>query len=306
MDDKQFQAALTELKTLHDILLWGQAHFEQAGLVYGHGTDNAWDEALAIITACLDLPADCPREYLHLPVTLEQRQQILALFKRRIEERIPAAYLIHRAYFMGLPFYVDERVLIPRSPLAEFIEDGVDLWIASDLVHRICDMATGSGCIAIAMAYKFDHAMVDAVDISEEALEVAKRNIEDHQLRDRVTPIQSDLFQQLGEHRYDIIISNPPYVDANDLASLPPEYSYEPKLGLAAGVDGLAIVERILKQASHHLTSQGILVVEVGNSQQALIEKFPQVPFIWLEFARGGDGVFLLTADELQQHFGDL
>ncbi len=285
--------------TLEAFAQWVAQQLEQSDLYYGHGTDNAWDEALAIITAVCDLPPDCPREYASLELTKAQRDKIKDLLQQRIEQRIPVPYLTRRAYFMGLPFYVDERVIIPRSPLAELIQQGLELWIKPENVNKICDLCTGSACIAIAMALQYPQAQVDAVDISEPALEVANRNVNEYQLTERVHLHQSDLFAQLDQKRYDLIISNPPYVDARDMAKRPAEFCHEPDLALAAGQDGLEIVERILRDAADHLTEHGVLIVEVGNSQAALMKKYPHAPFVWLDFEAGGEGVFMITAQDL-------
>jgi ribosomal protein L3 glutamine methyltransferase len=235
-------------------------------------------------------------------VTAAERDATLALIRERIESRKPAAYLTHEAWFAGLAFHVDERVLVPRSPLAEWIERGFQPWLQPDSVQRVLDLCTGSGCIAVACAHAFAHARVDAADVSEEALAVARINVERHHLQEWIRLVKSDLFSGLGGSRYQLIISNPPYVSVEEMAQLPPEYRHEPELGLVAGSTGLDIVIRILAQAGRHLEPDGILVVEVGNSQQALAAAFPEVPFLWLEFERGGHGVFLLDVQQVQQY----
>lgn len=293
---------LEELQTIRDYIRWAVSHFNEAGLYYGHGTDSAWDEAVALILHTLHLPHDVDRSILDARLTRSERDILQRLILRRIQERIPVPYLIHQAWFAGLPFYVDERVLIPRSPLAELIENQFQPWKEPEEVNNVLDLCTGSGCIAIAAAKALPHAQIDASDISEGALTVAKMNVLRHAVEDQVQLYQSDLFQALPKKKYDIILSNPPYVDESDMASLPREFSYEPVLGLAAGQDGLDFALRILKTALTFLNPQGILIVEVGNSEWALAEKFPDVPFTWLEFQHGGGGVFLLTADQLREN----
>jgi ribosomal protein L3 glutamine methyltransferase len=273
--------------------------FDAAGLSYGHGTDNALDEAAWLVFATLELSHDdAPEVYAHA-VRGEQFDELSRLAKRRIDERVPLAYLLNQGWFAGLEFYVDERVLVPRSPLAELIASQFSPWISPSEVHHVVDIGTGSGCIAIAIAKAFPDAIVDAVDISEDALAVTAINIERHEVADRVQPVRSDLFDELGSRRYDLIVSNPPYVDEQDMQEMPHEFRHEPELGLASGSDGLDAVSRILKDASRFLTDNGILVCEVGNSQAALEDAFPNVGFIWLEFEQGGAGVFLLTRQGL-------
>jgi ribosomal protein L3 glutamine methyltransferase len=275
------------------------SRFEHADLSFGHGTDNASDEAAWLVFAKAGLSHDEAEAAYAGELGDEQVEVIRALATRRIEERLPLAYLLNEAWFCGLHFYVDERVLVPRSPIAELIEAGFEPWIAGHEVRRVVDLGTGSGCIAIATALAFPAARVDAVDVSGDALAVARINVERHGVEDRVRLLQSDFFAGLGSRKYDLVLSNPPYVDEADMEARSMEFRHEPELGLAAGVDGLEAVHEILRNASRFMTEHGILVCEVGNSQVALEAAYPELPFVWLEFERGGAGVFLLTREDL-------
>lgn len=302
MEEINRDDAIHELHTLHDLLRWAVSQFNAANLFYGHGTDNSGDEAIQLLLPALNLAPDALDEWRTARLTLAERTAMVNLVMERIERRIPAPYLTHKAWFAGLEFYVDERVLIPRSPIAELIEQRFAPWVTDEPV-RIMDLCTGSGCIAIALACEFPDAEVDALDISTDALNVCEMNIDDYGLNDRVIPICSDGFNALPEgDRYDLIVCNPPYVDQEDMDDLPEEFHHEPELALACGYDGLDLVRRILAEAAGKLNDQGVLVVEVGNSMVHLIAQFPDVDFQWVEFARGGDGVFVLTKAQLDHY----
>ena len=286
--------------TVEQLIHYGTLLFEQSELWFGHGTDNAFDEAAELVFFGAGLRHEDAADAYNRQLAAAERAAVLALFERRIRERIPAAYLTHRMWFAGHEFYVDERVLVPRSPIAELIDARFQPWIAPSNVRRILDVGTGSGCIAIASALAMPSVHVDASDISADALAVTEINIAKHRLQQRVRAIRSDVFDGLPGERYDVIVSNPPYVGDAEMADLPSEYRHEPVGGLHSGVDGLDVVRRILRGAAAHLHPHGILIVEVGNSEEALLEAFPQVPFTWLAFERGGDGVFLLTVEQLE------
>lgn len=298
MDKIFVDEAVSELHTLQDMIRWTVSRFNAAQLFYGHGTDNAWDEAVQLILPTLYLPIDVPPHVLNSRLTGSERLRIVERVIKRINERTPVAYLTNKAWFCGLEFFVDERVLVPRSPIGELIQAQFAPWLL-DEPTRIMDLCTGSGCIAIACAYAFPDAEVDAIDISADALQVAEQNIQDHGLEQQVFPIRSDLFRDLPQEQYDIIVTNPPYVDQEDMNSLPEEFKFEPELGLAAGSDGLKLARRILANAPNYLTDNGILVCEVGNSMVHLMKQYPDIPFTWLEFENGGHGVFLLTKQQL-------
>lgn len=295
----QSESVCDELLTIRDFLRWGASEFTAANLFYGHGTDNPWDEAEVLVLHALHLTPPLANEWLDSRLTRAERERVLANLVRRVQERIPAAYITGQAWFAGLPFVVDERVLVPRSPLGELIQKRFEPWLIQS-PQRILDLCTGSGCIGIACAYSFPEAEVQLSDISYDALDVAWENIQRHDLEDRVFALQSDLFENLQGQVFDLIVSNPPYVDADDMASLPDEYHAEPELGLASGDDGLDFTRRLLAEAADYLTDSGLLVVEVGNSWLALKDAYPELPFTWVEFERGGHGVFMLTKMDLQ------
>ncbi len=291
--------AVNELATVNDMMRWAVSHFNGAGLFYGHGTDNAWDEAVQLVLPTIHLPPYISEEIRTARLTRSERQLIAELVSRRVVERIPAPYLTNKAWFCGLEFYVDERVIVPRSPIAELIGNRFAPWLQHE-PQRIMDLCTGSGCIAIALAQAFPEAEVDAIDISGDALDVTQINIEMYGLEQQVIPLSSDLFNHLpAGDKYDLIVSNPPYVDADDMFDLPDEFRHEPELALAAGEDGLILAKRILASAGDFLNEEGVLVVEVGNSYVELQAQYPDVPFTWVEFAQGGLGVFVMTKVQL-------
>jgi len=293
-----FEQARDELLTIRDFLRWAASEFIAAKLFYGHGTDNPWDEAEQLVLHAIHLAPPLGDEWLDAKLTHSERVRVVANIQRRVDERIPAAYITGQAWFAGLPYVVDERVLVPRSPIAELIEKRFSPWLINE-PQQILDLCTGSGCIGIACAHAFPDAEVQLSDISYDALAVAEENIQQHGLTERIFALQSDLFENLYGQRFDLIVSNPPYVDADDMESLPDEFHAEPELGLSSGDDGLDFTRRLLKEAADFLTEDGLLVVEVGNSWPALGEAYPTLPFTWVEFERGGHGVFVLTAQDL-------
>lgn len=288
------------LVTVRDYIRFVVTCLREHDVHLGHGSNDPFAEASALVMQTLALEWSADPEILDAKLLPSERARVLELLRRRVNERVPLGYLLNLAYFGGLPFYVDERVLIPRSPIAELIDERFLPWLTHEPV-RVLDLCTGSGCIAIAIAKAFPEAYVDATDISLEALSVAALNVEHHELDERVNLIESDVFSRLPGQRYDLIVSNPPYVDAEDMADLPPEFLREPELGLASGRDGLDITRRILAEAADYLTGDGVLVVEVGNSEWALQQSFPDVPFAWCEFENGGRGVFVLTAAQCRE-----
>ncbi|NWG31023.1 MAG: 50S ribosomal protein L3 N(5)-glutamine methyltransferase [Rhodocyclaceae bacterium] len=291
---------LDDLITIRDWLRWGVSRFHEAKLFFGHGCDNAHDEAAWLILHALHLPPDRLDPYLDARLTRHERLAVLELLQQRITRRLPAAYLTHEAWQAGLRFYVDERVLIPRSYFADLLVEGFSPWVEDpEAIESALDLCTGSGCLAILMAHAFPNAKIDAADLSADALEVAKRNVADYGLEDRIRLIQGDLFENLGKRKYDLIISNPPYVTAQAMRELPPEYRHEPALALAAGEDGLDIVRRILAGAKAHLKPHGLLAVEVGHNRDLVEAAFPQLPLTWLDTESGEGKIFLLRREDL-------
>ena len=290
-----------ELHSIQDFLRWTYSVFNRADIYYGQGYDNAWDESLQLVLGGLQLPLDLPTELFQSRLTPSEKETLVQLVLARIQQRVPVAYLTNSAWFCGHEFYVDERTIIPRSPISAIIQDRFE-GLLDAVPQRILDLCTGGGCIAIACAYAFPEAEVDAVDLSFDALNVAEINIERHQLAHRVFPIQSDLFANIAGQKYDLIVTNPPYVDEEDLAEMPEEFHFEPEPALGSGMDGLDITKQILKQAPNYLTENGLLVCEVGNSMVSLIEQYPEVPFEWVELKNGGLGVFALRYKELVKY----
>ncbi|KAA6183321.1 50S ribosomal protein L3 N(5)-glutamine methyltransferase [Thiohalocapsa marina] len=291
------------LTTIQDLIRWGASRFNEARLHFGHGTDNAFDEAAWLVGHVLHLPVERLADYGACRITDTERDQVLALLQRRLSERRPAAYLTGRSWFAGLEIEVDDNVMIPRSPLAELIRQGFAPWMEPEAISRVLDLCTGSGCIGLAVAAHLPDADVDLADISPAALRMAARNRALNALEERVRLIESDLFaaigESMGETAYDVIVSNPPYVGSAEMDTLPEEYRHEPSLAFAAGERGLDLVLRILRDAPDYLTDDGILLVEVGNTEAVLMREFPDVPFTWIEFEHGGEGVFLLRRDQL-------
>lgn len=296
-----FDTAASELITLRDCLRFAVSRFNGAGLHFGHGTDNAWDEAVYLSLFALDLPLDKLEPFLDARLLPVEREKLMNLYRRRIEERVPTAYLTRQAWLAGYCFRVDERVIVPRSFIAELLIERLSPWVSDpESVGRALDLCTGSGCLAILTSLAFPNAKVDALDISADALAVARANVADYGLEERVRLIESDAFAALtGHDRYDLIISNPPYVDAEAMAALPPEYRKEPAIALDAGADGLDFVRRVLAEAHTRLNPGGILVVEIGHQRERLEAAFPHLPFTWLETSAGDQYVFLLARDEL-------
>ncbi len=293
--------AATDLVTIRDFIRYAVSRFNAAELFFGHGSDNAWDEAVYLTQHTLNLPLDRLEPFLDARLLADEREALLEIYRRRCQDRLPAAYLTHEAWLGEHRFYIDDRVIVPRSFIAELLEEQLSPWIDDPWsINNALDLCTGSGCLAILTALAFPNAAVDAVDLSEEALSVAERNVADYRLSQQIELIHSDAFSQLAGRRYDLIISNPPYVNAESVAALPPEYLHEPEMALGSGDDGLDFTRIILAHAREHLTEDGILVVEIGHNRDALEAAYPTLPFIWLDTAAGDEYVFLLRAEDLQ------
>ncbi len=293
------QTAVRDLESIQDFIRWTYSRFRRSDIFYGHGTDNPWDEAVQLVLGALALPLDFDKEFLDSRLTYNEKKHILKLVDVRINQREPLPYLLGEAWFMGLPFKVTKDTLIPRSPIMALIQNEFQPWLQQYPLN-ILDMCTGSGCLGIAAALTFEDANVDITDLSDAALDVAQQNIAMHEVEDRVTAIQSDMFDGLSGKQYDLIICNPPYVDAEDYESAPEEFHNEPELALTSGVDGLDFTRKFLTQAADYLHDNGIIVYEVGNSEVALQEAYPDTPFMWVELENGGNGVFVLTKEELK------
>ena len=295
-----FSGATHNLHSVRDWLRFAVSRFNQAELFFGHGSSNAYDEAAYLILHTLHLPPDRLDPFLDARLTDMERAEVLNIIQQRVEQRVPAAYLTHEAFLGDFSFYVDERVIIPRSFIAELLLEQLAPWIAEpEEIGSVLDLCTGSGCLAILAAHAFPYASVDAVDLSPDALAVAERNVADYDLRDRVHLIESDLFAKLNGRQYDLIISNPPYVDAASVAALPQEYLHEPKLALGSGHDGLDATHIILKHAAQHLTENGVLIVEIGHNREVLEAAYPALPFTWLDVSAGDQFVFMLHRNDL-------
>lgn len=295
-----FSAAAQNLHTVRDHLRFAVSRFYQAKLFFGHGSNDAYDEAVYLILHTLHLPVDTLAPFLDANLTDIERNEVLSVIQQRVEQRIPAAYLTHEAFLGEYSFYVDERVIVPRSFVAELLREQLSPWIADpEAVSHVLDLCTGSGCLAILCADAFPNAQIDAVDLSADALAVATRNVSDYELQSRINLIESDLFTCLAGRQYDLIISNPPYVDAASVAALPAEYLHEPTLSLGSGHDGLDATRIILEQAADHLTANGILIVEIGHNREVLEAAYPTLPFTWLDVSAGDQFVFMLHRNDL-------
>jgi ribosomal protein L3 glutamine methyltransferase len=295
-----FPRLAEELFTIRDWLRFTVSQFEESGIFFGHGADNSYDEAVWLILSALHLPHDTLDNFLDAVITESERKHLAHLIEQRITKRTPTAYLVREAWLRGYKFYVDERVIVPRSFIAELLEDGLQPWIEyPELVNSAVDICTGSGCLGVLLADAFPDAQIDVVDISPDAIAVANINIANYGLQERISAIESDMFTALAGKQYDVMISNPPYVDAPSMAQLPAEYRNEPQIALGSGDAGLDHTHTILREAAHYLNDNGILVVEIGHNRDALLEAYPDLPFTWLETSSGNQFVFLLTKEQL-------
>lgn len=295
-----FPGITADLHTIRDWLRFAVSRFEASNIFFGHGTDNAYDEAVWLILSALHLPHDTLENFLDARLLAPERQRLQELIRRRITDRTPTAYLVNEAWLKGFKFYVDERVIVPRSFIAELLEDSLSPWIEyPEMVESAADICTGSGCLGVLLANAFPNAQVDVVDISPDALTVADINISNYGLEHQVHAIESDMFSNLAGKTYDLIISNPPYVDAPAMAALPEEYRNEPQIALGSGLAGLDHTHTLLREAKKHLNDNGLLVVEIGHNRDALLEAYPELPFTWLEVDSGNEFVFLLTKEQL-------
>lgn len=295
-----YQSARQELLTLRDLIRYGVSRLNAAQVALGHGSDNAWDEAVYLVLHALHLPLDTLEPFLDARVLSEERNRVLELIDRRVTERVPAAYLTNEAWLRGHRFYVDKRVIVPRSPIAELLDEGLSPWVQdAQTVDNVLDMCTGSGCLAILSAMAFPYAHVDAVDVSSDALDVARRNVDDYGLTDRLELHQSNLFDSLPERQYDVIVCNPPYVNSGSMDALPQEYRHEPELALAGGADGMDLVRRILEAAPRFLSTNGVLVLEIGHERDFFEAAFPDLSPVWLDTAEASDQLLLLTREQL-------
>lgn len=295
-----YQSARQELLTLRDLIRYGVSRLNAAQVALGHGSDNAWDETVYLVLHALHLPLDTLEPVLDARVLSEERNRVLELIDRRVTERVPAAYLTNEAWLRGHRFYVDARVIVPRSPIAELLDEGLSPWVQdAQAVDSVLDMCTGSGCLAILSALAFPYAQVDAVDVSPDALEVARRNVDDYGLGDRLALHQSDLFDSLPERQYDVIVCNPPYVNSGSMDVLPQEYRHEPHLALAGGADGMDLVRRILQAAPRYLSENGVLVLEIGHERDFFEAAFPELSPVWLDTEAASDQLLLLTREQL-------
>ena len=295
-----YQSARQELLTLRDLIRYGVSRLNAAQVALGHGSDNAWDETVYLVLHALHLPLDTLEPFLDARVLSEERNRVLELIDRRVTERVPAAYLTNEAWLRGHRFYVDARVIVPRSPIAELLDEGLSPWVQdAQAVDSVLDMCTGSGCLAILSALAFPYAQVDAVNVSPDALEVARRNVDDYGLGDRLALHQSDLFDSLPERQYDVIVCNPPYVNSGSMDVLPQEYRHEPHLALAGGADGMDLVRRILQAAPRYLSENGVLVLEIGHERDFFEAAFPELSPVWLDTEEASDQLLLLTREQL-------